>query len=145
MGLSAFINRREDPREFFINQLMCIAVGVGVGGALYWLQGSILGKKELVLGSGLVTLAVLLALAILLIAAVAASCISQVRRLHDADKPAWMMWLLLLISCIPYISILGILGVVVIFRLPGTKGANRYGEESTCKYFWQMQRPKTDR
>lgn len=142
MSLSAFINRRENPKEFFINQLMFIAVGVGVGGALYLMQVTLVAKKELLFGSGLLTVAVLGGLFILMTAAVAASCISQVRRLHDADKPAWIMWLLLLISCIPYISVLGILGVVVIFRLPGTKGPNRYGDESNCKYFWDRQTVK---
>jgi uncharacterized membrane protein YhaH (DUF805 family) len=46
----------------------------------------------------------------------------QVRRFHDQDKSGWMV----LIGLIPYI---GGLIVLVFMCLPGTPGANAYGED----------------
>ena len=44
-----------------------------------------------------------------------------VRRLHDIDKSGWLF----LISVIPFLNIL----IMVLLLLPGTNGANRFGED----------------
>jgi len=46
----------------------------------------------------------------------------QVRRLHDVDKPGWLIVLLF----IPIVSFVGSIVLIVFNTMPGTEGPNRY-------------------
>ena len=49
------------------------------------------------------------------------------RRLHDVDKSAW--WLL-----ISFVPVVGVIVLLVFSVMPGTVGANRYGQDPKAEY-----------
>lgn len=52
-----------------------------------------------------------------------------VRRLHDRDMSGWWYLGVVILGQIPYIGTLISLGFLVLMCLPGTPGANRFGDD----------------
>lgn len=52
-----------------------------------------------------------------------------VRRLHDIDKSGWLAPAIMVTGLIPAIGILAPIAQTLVGCLPGTPGANRYGEQ----------------
>ena len=53
----------------------------------------------------------------------------NVRRLHDRDMSGWWFLGFIVASQIPLIGILASIAYLVLMLLPGTPGANRFGED----------------
>jgi uncharacterized membrane protein YhaH (DUF805 family) len=52
-----------------------------------------------------------------------------VRRFHDRDMSGWWVLGFAVLSNLPYVGLLASIVELVITALPGTRGANRYGED----------------
>ena len=85
--------------------------------------GMILGVIDLVTGIPVLG-------ALYMLAALIPGIAVTIRRLHDSDRSGWWM----LVALIP---LLGALGLLVLMVLPGTQGANQFGqsvEEDTLEF-----------
>ena len=51
------------------------------------------------------------------------------RRLHDINLTAWLILAFIVASLIPIVSLLASIGQIVVGCIPGTKGANKYGDD----------------
>jgi uncharacterized membrane protein YhaH (DUF805 family) len=101
----AVFSGRAGRPEFWWFQLANILVSIAV---------AIVGA--IVFGSGNSALSDIYSLAVFL-----PSLAVQMRRLHDTDRSGW--WLLLW-----FVLVIGWIVLIVFYILPGTRGANRFGE-----------------
>lgn len=52
-----------------------------------------------------------------------------VRRFHDRDMTGWWVLIFAVLGALPYIGWIASIVQIVIMALPGTPGANRYGDD----------------
>jgi uncharacterized membrane protein YhaH (DUF805 family) len=74
---------------------------------------------------GLLGLFGLIYLAVFFIPGIAVS----VRRWHDQNQSGWFVLLFAVLGAIPVVGFLASIAQIVFMCLPGTKGANKYGED----------------
>jgi uncharacterized membrane protein YhaH (DUF805 family) len=106
---------RSSRREFWMFQLVYLALGVVFMFALVDSSGPFGTSSDLAKGLIVLCVCALLVLVVPLIAV-------QVRRFHDQDRSG----LLVLLNLVPYV---GALVVYVMMALPGTTGDNRFGSD----------------
>lgn len=104
-----------------------VFVVLGAGGAAGLMdpntaEGAAGGLGALFGGMGLIFLVYLLAILIPSIAV-------TVRRLHDRDMSGWWYLGFIVLSIVPVVGFLASLAMLVLMCLPGTPGANRFGED----------------
>jgi len=54
-----------------------------------------------------------------------------IRRLHDLNLTGWLYLVYMILSFVPLLNFLVFIGFLIVMALPGTQGANKYGEDPT--------------
>lgn len=137
---------RSRRKEFWMFQLLNAIVAVVLVGPFFVsyfgalvAAGGAPGAEEAVLenmmanGIGLSLIGFLLYL-LYALAALIPSIAVTVRRFHDRDMSGWWYLGLTVVSLIPVIGFLASIAMLVFMLLPGTDGANRFGEDPKNPY-----------
>jgi uncharacterized membrane protein YhaH (DUF805 family) len=137
---------RSRRKEFWMFQLLNAIIGaVLVGPFIVSYFGAIAaaggdpGAEEAVIenmmanGIGLSLIGIILYV-LYALAAFIPSIAVTVRRFHDRDMSGWWYLGLTAVSLIPFIGFLASIAMFVFMVLPGTDGANRFGEDPKNPY-----------
>lgn len=137
---------RSRRREFWMFQLLNLIVGAVLAGPFFvgFVRSAVAagdgpGSEEALVeamfsgGMGLATIGLLLYLLFGLAALIPSIAVS-VRRLHDRDMSGWWYLGLVIASAIPVVGSLASIAMLVLFALPGTEGANRFGPDPKNPY-----------
>jgi uncharacterized membrane protein YhaH (DUF805 family) len=144
--LYRLIEGRASRREFWMFTLfvwivavVMIALLIGVAGASALSVGNGFnpaGYGGLLAGAGLGMMAFMLIFYVWALLTGVASISVTIRRIHDLNYSGWFLVLYYVVAIVAaiiskWLYLLVLIGGIVVMCLPGTKGANSYGRDST--------------
>lgn len=122
---------RSRRMEYWMFMLLNIIVYAVFGGLFFAVGGSIeaIAGDASDDGLGALGIVISLLLGLYVLAIIIPSIAVAVRRLHDRDMSGWWYLGIFVGSLIPLIGILFSIAFLILMLLPGTEGANRFGED----------------
>ncbi len=134
--LYRLIEGRSGRREFWMFVLLNAIILVGLVALMFLFAGgmSALDPTSAMMGPlmgagfGFAMLIFIPAYIWMILTGVASVAVS-IRRLHDMNLTGWIYVGYILLSFVPILNFLVFIAYLVVMALPGTKGANKYGED----------------
>ncbi len=122
-------SRRKEYWLFTLFVLIVTIVLVGIAFASGFSYRAMVQGGSAGAGLGVITIIALSLLGLFYLAIFIPGIAVAVRRFHDRDMSGWWYLGLIVLGMVPLIGSLAGIAQIVIFCLPGTPGANRFGAD----------------
>ncbi|WP_067736224.1 DUF805 domain-containing protein [Novosphingobium naphthalenivorans] len=122
-------SRRKEFWSFAVLNVLVMAILVSLAFSTGFSHRALIQHAEFAGSLGIATIAFFAILGMYSLATLVPSVAVNVRRLHDRDMSGWWCLAFVVLGMVPVIGWVASIFYLVMMVLPGTPGANRFGED----------------